>query len=389
MSGSLVRSRFAAIAAKVETTLGTDVIAGSPVLADLILGEATIRFNRQVVQDPSFSGALDVLPGIPGGTQMQIDLSVPLRGSGTAGTAASWGRLLQACTMTETADGTGIAAAALSAGTSTTGTLGTGFSTTAQDYRGKPLILAVNPSGGAISFVTNYTTGKVATFGETFGSALSTSTTAQLPANVHYKVTSDESAYKSVTIYVYKDGWLWKCTGAVGSVRVQLTTGGIAMLMFSMIGQYAGQESASLPTALTAGTAQQPPIFKANRARLLGQIARVSSMTFDLGVGTQLPDNPEAAEGYDPAVPISRAATATLDPLLDTSIQASLFSDFAAGNSGSLWATVGQTAGNRFLVGMPYVRQEANDPSPRGGFEQNSIRAAANLADGSLFITAF
>ncbi|MBS7810533.1 phage tail tube protein [Roseococcus pinisoli] len=289
MSGSLVRSRFAAIAAKVESPLGTDAIAGAPVLADLILGEATIRLNRQVVPDPRFSGALDILPGIPGGTQASVEISVPLRGSGVAGTAASWGRLLQACTMVETADPTGIPATAATAGTVNSATLASAFSAVGQAYRGLPLLLSGNPAEPRVSMVTNYTPGRVATFGETFGAALDTSSLVALPPHVAYRVTSDESAYKSVTIYVYKDGWLWKFVGCVGSVRVQLTTGGIAMLAFTMQGQFLGQGAAALPTALTAGTAVSPPIFKKGRSRLLGELARTSSLTFDLGVSVQQP----------------------------------------------------------------------------------------------------
>jgi len=85
MSLSLVRTRFSAIAAKIETTPGTDSIAGSPVAGDFILGSAQARFGPNVVTDPSFSGALDELPGIVGSLSPTIEIMVPMRGSGTAG----------------------------------------------------------------------------------------------------------------------------------------------------------------------------------------------------------------------------------------------------------------------------------------------------------------
>lgn len=45
-------------------------------------------------------------------------------------------------------------------------------------------------------------------------------------------------------------------------------------------------------------------------------LARCRRLTFDLGVDAVLPDNPEAAEGYDPAVPIIRDSGGESDSAL-------------------------------------------------------------------------
>ena len=389
MSTDLVRRRFSAMAAKVETTAGTDVIAGSPVLADYVIGSGEFTMNPQIVEDPSFSGAMDVLPGVVGSFMPTITINVPLRGSGAGGTAPAFGKLLRACTFEEVVDATGVSATAATAGTTTTATYPVAFSATSQVYRGVAGILSGNPAAGVISPITNWTTGRVATYAETFGSTLSTSTLMQIPVNTLYRPTSDESVYKTVTLYLYEDGLLHIFTGCVGSVRLDLTTGGTGMLVFTMRGRFGGTSTATLPTALNSGTAQTLPIFQNGRCRLLGRLARVSRLSFDAGVQVVMPENPESASGYDACVPISRAVRTTLDPLKDTSNQVALYSDFTGGTSGSLFAQVGTVAGNRFMISQPSVRMLSGDPGDRGGLASNQITAAANQTDASLFICCF
>lgn len=385
-----VRKRFSAFAFKIETTPGTDVIAGSPVLADFVLGSGSYSFNPQMIQDPSFTGSLDTAPGTVGAFMPQITINVPLRGSGAAGTAPSFGDLLRCCGMEEVVDATGVAAAAATAGSTTTATLGTGYGTTAQAYRGMPAILAVNPAAGAILPILNYTTGKVATFGETFGSTLDTSTTVAIPPHVLYRAIDDRSSMKWGTLYTYEDGLLQIFTGCFGDWGLDLTSGQSGMLTFTFRGKYGGAPStASLPTALTAGTAQSLPIWVDGKARFGGDAMKCRAMGFRSGNSVTMPDNPESSDGYDQAELLSRSFVTTFDPLVDTTKQAQLITDFKAGTAKSLFARIGGTAGNRFLVSQPATRQMAGDPGDRAGLGINQIRAEANLASAPLFLASF
>jgi hypothetical protein len=389
MSTNLVRGRFSAIAAKIETTAGVDSIAGSPVLADFVIGSGEFRMNPQVVDDPSFSGALDVLPGVVGSFMPEITINVPLRGSGAGGTAPAFGKLLRACTFEEVVDATGVVATAATAGTTTTATFPVSFSATAQVYRGVAGLLTGNPATPTTSAIINWTTGRVATYAETFGSTLSTSTLMQIPVNTLYRPTSDESTYRTVTLYLYNDGLLTTFTGCVGSVRFSLTAGGKGEMVFTMRGQYGAISTASLPTALNAGTSQNPPIWQGGRAQLLGRLAQCRELSFDMGIGLTMPENPEAPSGYGPAVPISRAVRTTIDPLMDTSNQVALFGNFISGTSGTLQAQLGSAAGNRFMFSQPSLRMLQADPTDRGGLRANSITAAANSTDASFFLCCY
>lgn len=390
MSGNLVRNRFAAVAVKIESTQGVDSIAGSPVAADFILGDCQVRFNPQQVQDPSFSGTLDVLPPVAGSFRPTLELRVPLRGSGTAGTAPSWGALMRACAMEELTDAIGIAATAASSGTATTATLPVAFSSTAQRYRGLPLILTGNPTGPYIAPCIDYTAGRVATFGETFSPVLSASTLVAVPAHVMYRPTSDESVYRTVTVYLWRDGYRWRFVGGVGTVRLELETGGMGTLVFSLMAQVLDQAANANPAAaLVSGAAPSPPIFQNGRCRLFGDKAQANRLAFDLGVTNALPEDPEAINGVGPGVPMMRASTLDIDPLIDTTIQANLFARLTSGASGAAFAVLGTTAGNRFSAVMPAARTLSNDPGDRNGFGANSIRAQANSPDSGLIICQF
>lgn len=388
MSGTMI-NQFSAIAVRVETTAGTDVIGGTPAASDQIFGSVTPRINTQTVDDPSLSGALDAMASMVTGTRPTLELSIPMRGSGTAGTAPVWGALLRACSMSETVDATGVVATAATAGTATTATFGVAFSNTAQFYRGIAGILTGNPVGPVVSPIIDWTTGRVATFGETFSPVLSTSTQLQIPANVVYRPVSDPTVARTVTIYVYRGGYRWRFVGGMGTARVVMRTGGIPMLMVTLQATLLDQGAVAIPAALTAAPTLQPPVFLNARSRLLGALVRVSEITADLGNQVILPENPEALEGVDPAVITGRRITYTLDPLIDTTVQATTFTSFRAGTTGPLFATVGTTAGNRMSITSPSVRRVEFEPGDRQGLGANSVRAQATGADNGLIVCCY
>ena len=93
---------------------------------------------------------------------------------------------MRACTFEEVTDAVGVVATAATAGTTNSATFPVAFSSVANIYRGIPGILTGNPAAGAVSPIMGWTTGRVASFGETFGTALSTTKLMQIPPNVLY-----------------------------------------------------------------------------------------------------------------------------------------------------------------------------------------------------------
>ena len=392
MSTNLVRLRNAAIAVKVETTPGTDSIGGSPATTDWLGAECQVQFDQNAVPNTEMTGSLDRSPAIVGGLRPRLRLVVPLRGSGTVGTAPEWGRLMRCCTMAETLTAAAVPASplALTAGGANGGTLGATFGNTAQQYRGMPILLgAITGDQPAVSAIADYLATRAATFIHTVATAFTVTQTAQIPINQLYSPTSDEAVFRTATIYFYADGMRWRFTGCLGTWSLDLTTGGTGILTFDLAGNFVDVSATALPTGWNTVIRPTPPRFVAGACRLDGAIARVRAFSLQAGVATVLPDNPEAAEGYDPAVPTERDMQGRLDPLMDTTVSVSRFTNFRTGVNMRLGAILGSTPGNRFAVVVPSARAVAMNPGDRSGLAVDSIGFQADGADSAAFISAF
>lgn len=389
MSIDLVRMRFAAVAAKIETTAGVDSIGGTPAAADWLAADCEIDFDPVTVENPELTGSLDRSPGIVGGLKPRIRLRVLLRGSGTPGTAPEWGRLLRCCTFSETTNAALAATALPAAGHTTTSVTlpTTPYGNTAQQYRGQPLLLtgAVAETTG----ITDYTTGRVATLASTLPALPAATTSAAIPANILYAPTSDEAVYRTATLYFYADGLRWRFTGAVGTWSLELSTGGIGVLVFELRAQLLDKSLAALPTGWNTTIRPTPPRFVGGRCQLNQRLAQARRVMLEAGVTVTLPDNPEATEGYDPAVPVERDARGSIDPLMNTTTAIALFNAFRQGTAMSLMAILGATAGNRFCVIAPAAKATGLRPGDRDGLGQFDITFQLDGADSPVFLAQF
>lgn len=88
------------LAAKIETTEGTAIALAA---ADAVLA-ANMKFEHTIDQGerPNKSASISPWPNIPGARQATLEFDVELKGSGTAGTAPEFGKLLKACGFAET-----------------------------------------------------------------------------------------------------------------------------------------------------------------------------------------------------------------------------------------------------------------------------------------------
>jgi hypothetical protein len=392
MSNNLVALRKAAVAVKIETTPGVDAIAGTPANVDWIGSDCQIQFDQSAVPNPELTGSLDRSPAIVGGLRPRLRLMMPLRGSGSASTAPEWGRLLQCATMEETSQGGSVIMTSL-AGTTNSVTfpdLTPLPNAAAQAYRGMPISFS-SPSGDqpALSAISNYSAARVATLIHTTATPFSMGQSGTILPNYRYAPTSDEAVFKTCTIYFFADGMRWRITGCLGTWSLDLTAGGIGMLSFDLVGNFVDYTATALPTGWNTVIRPTAPRFVAGACRLNGAVARVRALSVQAGVATVLPENPEATEGYDPAVPVERDVAGSLDPLMDTTVSVSRFNNFRNGTNMILGAILGSTAGNRFAIVLPSIRATAMNPGDRGSLAVDSIGFQADGADAPVFITAF
>lgn len=93
--------RNTAILAKIETTYGTDA-APTGAADALLISNATCDYTYNNVDRDNLRSFLGASEQLAGTRYVQLAFEAELSGSGTAGTAPAWGKLLRACAMAET-----------------------------------------------------------------------------------------------------------------------------------------------------------------------------------------------------------------------------------------------------------------------------------------------
>jgi hypothetical protein len=153
------------------------------------------------------------------------------------------------------------------------------------------------------------------------------------------------------------------------------------------------QFAAKNVTAVRAGAAAilrpTPPRFVAGKSQFNKIPARLKTLTINAGVNVIVPDDPESAEGYGPALPIERDVAGNLDPYIETTTSLGLFTNFRNGTPMSLMAIIGSTAGNRFLAIVPNAKAIAMDPGNREGLGQHGIGFQGDGADSAFYLAQF
>lgn len=278
-----------------------------------------------------------------------------------------------------------IAAAALTAGSGTTGTLGTGFASTAQLYRGMPLILSVGPGAGHIPFVSDYTAGKVATLSDVFSPVLDATTLAALPANWTYAGTTPIDAasrladHPCCTVGWYEDGNLyqWQDVRGVVDLEGQATRPGEAA--FSMSGTYVGASVATMPTnaviashtpPLLVKGANTPPAVVVNRKQL-----PISRWSLRNGGALESVEDPNTTYGFGPGQITGRTPVFEADPLKTLVTTRDVIAEIAAASSYPIiLRSATAVVGNRWGLLIPVGQPVAADPAMRGRLRSENTR---------------
>jgi len=392
-----VRDGIRLVAVKAETTPGVDAIAGTPASIDYVTCRAEIAFQYDSFPNTAVTNSYDELPPIPGAQRATVTLRLQMVGSGTGGTPPDWAKLLPGGAMAETITATPITGTA-TGGTATSVTLPSAFGTTLQQYRGMPIQLTGNPSGdGALDVIAGYDTLRTATIASVYSPVLSTSTVGTIPANVLYAPTSIDDFEKWFTLYLWHDEIFYALVGAkVVGLQIQLTSGAPAEMTVTLAGLVAQKFNAVARPSNYTPVTRSPPIWRyltgatgSAMSRLNRRLARVRQATFDLGLtGTQM-DNPEAYQGYDPAILTKRAMRIRLDPFqhaVDTPLRAALMDTANPVPYCAIW---GSGPGNRFALMSPSAQVIDHQRSVRNELGVDSLTLAPVLPDAGLFLACF
>ena len=259
-----------------------------------------------------------------------------------------------------------------------------------------PVLLAGNPSAGAVDVIRDYTAGRVMTLcggssGATgYSPVLSTSTTLQIPINVLYSPTSDDSLEKWLTCYAWTDKLRHIVTGIKATaMSISLRDGQFAMLNMTFTGQVVSRNQAvARPSGYTPVT-RTPPLWRAGMSRLNNTLAACAAAGWDMGLSASYLENPEATQGYDPAVTTAANPRITIDPFAH-STNSPLRSGAMDANTAWPFAAVwGSTAGNRFALCCPSgVILDMNN-GDRAGLATDQITIAPDQINAGFFLACF
>jgi hypothetical protein len=267
-------------------------------------------------------------------------------------------------------------AAALTAGTTTSATLGTGFTGTAQLYRGMPLVLTGSPGAGQIPLITDYTAGKVATLSDLFGTPLSTGTSAAMPANWTYAGTTPyDSAsrltdHPCATVGYYEDGNLLQWNDVRGIVDFEGNTAAPGFGVVRMSGTYAGETAVAVPTNAVVANHSAPILTKGAGTPSAALINRVelpiSRWSLRNGGDIENVDDPNTPYGFGPGQITGRAPVFGADPLKTLVSTRDAIAEIGAASNYPIVLRFGQTAGNRLAILAPIAQPTKADPGKRG-----------------------
>ena len=276
-------SRKRLILAKTESPYGTD---SSPDGTDAVLVRdlSITPLQSDTVDRELIRPYLGASQQLLANTRVEVTFQVEMAGSGTAGTAPAFGRVIQACGFSATTTGSAITGTA-QAGSAGSITLAAGASSTNDIYNGMVISITSGTGSGSSGIITDYVgSTKVATVQKTTAAFTPDNTSVySIAANVAYKPVSD--TFSSVSIYYNIDGVLHKVTGCRGTFTINGAVGEIPTLDFTMTGIYNAPTDTAAPAATYTNQAV-PVIFKNGNTtnfQLLSYAGCLQSVELDMG----------------------------------------------------------------------------------------------------------
>jgi hypothetical protein len=337
-------SRKRLILAKTESPYGTD---SSPDGTDAVLVRdlSITPLQSDTVDRELIRPYLGASQQLLANTRVEVTFQVEMAGSGTAGTAPAFGRVIQACGFSATTTGSAITGTA-QAGSAGSITLAAGASSTNDIYNGMVISITSGTGSGSSGIITDYVgSTKVATVQKTTAAFTPDNTSVySIAANVAYKPVSD--TFSSVSIYYNIDGVLHKVTGCRGTFTINGAVGEIPTLDFTMTGIYNAPTDTAAP-AVTYSNQAVPVIFKNGNTtnfQLLSYAGCLQSVELDMGNEVIYRE----LVGCSKEVLITnRAVTGTVVLEAPTIASKDYFTDALSDSTlGNLTLKHGQTAGN-------------------------------------------
>lgn len=163
---------------------------------------------------------------------------------------------------------------------------------------------------------------------------------------------------ESVTLYYYKDGFLHKVLGCVGTFKLDMKLNDLGKIDFEFTGIYSGPafiSDVAFPS-LPAGLSGASPIFRNASFSIHAYAADIEKLSID--IGNEIKPKKSAngtASGITRYFITGRGVKGDCDPAVVALATFNPWNIWDASTSGALSVTVGSVAGNRCIITMPGI----------------------------------
>lgn len=379
--------------AEIEGTSGsgeTPAVGTDAVYAENI----QVTPNFQIEETQGHIGSLDSEAPIVGGGGMQMSFAIPLKGSGTAGTAPEMDAILRACGLAVTNTTVAVTGEAQAGGANSI-TLAAGASSTDDAYTGMPIRCPGSGGDGQVVFITAYNgTTKVAPVTPAWTTPPGAGDDYEIMKNNRYAPASLD--LETATLWRYQhataaalDSHLTKVVGAAGNMSVEIGNRGLARATFNLAGILPELPSnVSHPGAPTFDTTRPPP-FKAAYAYLGGAAVKFMRFSLDLGNTVVQGDDPAAAYGFDVGQVTARQISGSINPNLVALSTRNALSDFLAGTGREILLRWGSAIGNSMAILVPEARYVGATPTEVDGRAAEELPFRAVGADSGVYLVFY
>ena len=300
-------------------TEATELTDAGPTTGDnfLLCEEATVTPNQAVIERPSLKPYWSPLKSVAGGYYADWSITFELKGAADDGAGnvgiPDWDPVFRACGMKRVRE-----------------------DATPQWFKYQPYTTGVDLSGDA-----------------------------------------DAEEAKSMTLWLYEDGTVWKLTGCHGNLSLSMTAG--ERVMVTAEGQgfctsanvYQGHADLAFPTSVTRD-GELPPVALSIGFEIGGvatTVYKASTFSFDLGNEIGLRPNMNRLDGYQGAVITGRNPTGAIDPEMDLIATKDFYALIKDQTAGAMQMTLnaGGGGGERIDIDAPVAQVVSFAEGDRNG----------------------
>jgi hypothetical protein len=350
----------------IEATYKTDPVLTAALngieVRNMSLTPLKLKKVEQNIEQPFLGFARELVVG----QEMQLKFDVAIAGSGVAGTAPAWGKLLRVCKRSETVLAAAVAGAA-TAGSASSLTLAAAASAVDDTYRNMEITATGGTGVGQSAIIKSYVGAtKVATFYENVTTPFDATTTYSIGAQTVYSPV--DSGDDSGTFYAFIDRLKFIMLGTRGTMVRTLDPLKVPVFTFTLTGLWGGYSDNATMPAGTVFTAWQKPlgVSAANTVGFLlhGFAANLYSYTVD--EGNQVVHRDDII-GVEDVVITDRKPTGTVSIQSPLKAEHDYYADAQGTVEGSMTVTHGTVPGNIVRFYEPAVTVGEPQPEDKNG----------------------